>query len=454
MRRTSDPHGFDSGRALHAVLVPVMQTSPYLLGDLLLVPSKEGLRHYTKVSYPVRYGHYSEIRTGDRLFQFNLNGEIKTIRGLRDPWPEPSEWLKRTAANDWVYYATGGYAGVYDALGEYYLPCFDYPSNRISTRDPFKDDAVLSAIAAWEGLVDTLKEIPRNRIPKCLWPTIARISGSDPESLQRKAGELRRILGSPVSVLPPDTRHVDYDVIPIIIADGCAYNCNFCSVKSGREFTPRASSGITRQIESLKNLFGCDLTNYNAIFLGQHDALRADREIIEATAMAAYEAFEIERSHMRSANLFMFGSVDAFLQSEPALFDTLNKLPFRTYINIGLESADDDTLRLIGKAVDAKSVEQAFRKMLETNEQYENIEITVNFLFDERFPESHLKAFLSLSEACTRRRYGKGAVYFSPLYSVSAGRGAAREQRPFLNAFFALKNKSRLATYVYLIQRL
>jgi len=431
-----------------------MVTAPYRLEDLTLIPGKEGARNYTKVSYPITYGRYSEIRTGSHIFQFNLNGEIKTIKGMTFCWPNPLEWLKRTTANDWVYYSAGGYTGVYDALGEYYLPCFDYPSNIISNRNPFKEDAVKSAITAWKDLLDTLEAIPPKGIPECLRPVLADISGNGPERLREKTDELQEIIGDRPSVLPPDTRHVDYDVIPVIIADGCLYNCGFCAIKSGRKFTPRTPSDITEQVNGLKTLYDRDLVNYNSIFLGQHDALLMDRETIEFAAMKAYETFEFEKSYMKGANLFMFGSPDSFLRSSSRVFDALNRLPFQTYINIGLESADNNTLRLIKKGIDAKSVERAFRKMLEINERYENIEITVNFLLDDSLPENHLRAFLSLSDACARRFHGKGAVYFSPLYSGASGERAVEGQREFLSKFFKIKNQSRLPTYIYLIQRL
>lgn len=81
----------------------------YRLDNFAITVDKHGADRFTKASYPVRYGRYGEIKTDDYLFEFNLNGEIKTIRGLNGNWPHPAEWLKRTAANDWVYYSVGRY---------------------------------------------------------------------------------------------------------------------------------------------------------------------------------------------------------------------------------------------------------------------------------------------------------------------------------------------------------
>ncbi|MGD8942663.1 MAG: radical SAM protein, partial [Desulfobacterales bacterium] len=98
----------------------------YRLDNFSVAVDKHGADRYTKASYPVRYGRYGEIKSADYLFEYNLNAEIKTIRGLNGNWPHPAEWLKRTVANDWVYYSVGRYHRLYSFLGEYYLPCMPY----------------------------------------------------------------------------------------------------------------------------------------------------------------------------------------------------------------------------------------------------------------------------------------------------------------------------------------
>jgi len=50
-----------------------------------------GSAKIAKESFPLRYGKYSLIRTADHEFGFNLNGEIKFIRGLSPNWPHPAE---------------------------------------------------------------------------------------------------------------------------------------------------------------------------------------------------------------------------------------------------------------------------------------------------------------------------------------------------------------------------
>ena len=121
----------------------------YPLDHLIITLDKEGSREFSKVSFPMRHGLFSEVRTPEYLFQFNLNGEIKFIQGLTRAWSHPAEWLKRTLGNDWVYYSAGDYKGIYDYFGEYYFPYLSYPSNSIMDGDPFNDDSI---ILAWESL--------------------------------------------------------------------------------------------------------------------------------------------------------------------------------------------------------------------------------------------------------------------------------------------------------------
>ena len=107
---------------------------PSYLNNLAISVEKQGPTRITKASFPLRYGKYSEIKTSEYEFLFNLNGEIKFIRGLNTSWPHPAEQLKRTGGNDWVYYTVGDRSddsGIISWLGEYYLQCLPYPSNSI-----------------------------------------------------------------------------------------------------------------------------------------------------------------------------------------------------------------------------------------------------------------------------------------------------------------------------------
>jgi hypothetical protein len=424
----------------------------YQLDDLIITLNKEGSREFSKVSFPMRHGLFSEVRTPEYLFQFNLNGEIKFIRGLTQTWPHPAEWLKRTVGNDWVYYSAGDYKGIYDYFGEYYFPYLSYPSNSIIDGDPFKDRSVILAKKSLRVLHARIGKLISGPKPKRLKDFLTHVTRNDEETLRRRADQLHRLIGGQVTVLPPDTRHVDYEVIPIIVADGCLYHCGFCSVKSGQDFAPRAPKDVMRQMKDLKRFLGRDLHNYNAIFLGQHDALSAGRDLLERTAERAYEIFEFERSHLRGACLFLFGSVDSMVRSEEGLFESLSRFPFSTHINVGLESNDLKTLEKLKKPVSVEKIWEAFTRILDINRRYEKIEVTSNFVFGEDLPSGHLPSLLELTRHKSNLTGNKGALYLSPL--VDEGMGENKSKRELLRKFLKLKTESRLPTFIYLIQRL
>ncbi len=419
----------------------------YQLNNLEITIDRQGATRFAKVSYPIRYGRYDEIKTPDYLFQFNLNGQIKHISGLNGNWPHPAEWLKRTDGNDWVYYSTGGYRGVLALLGEYYRPCLSYPSNSIWEYDPFADPRVGQAPEALAALQADLESLLKEGLPDRLKPFCERIVCHDRASLQSASDKLHAIIGGKISVLPPDTRHVDYDVIPVMIADGCLYQCTFCSVKTRQAFRVRSRQDIRQQILDLRDFYGAGLRNYNALFLGNHDALAAGKELIILAATAAYDAFEFETAFMKDPNLFLFGSVDSLLTADKTLFESLNRLPLNTFINIGLESADPATLEYLNKPLAGSKIEAAFQQMLDINRRYPKIEITVNFVMGDRLPTGHYRAIIELIRDRLDGFYNKGAVYLSPLMS-------AQRSPEILSTFVKIKNLSRLPVYLYLIQRL
>ena len=401
------------------------------------------------MSYPLRYGCFAEVRTPEYIYQFNLNGEIKFIAGLGKDWPDPSEWLKRSVANDWVYYSTGGYSGVYEAFGEYYVPCPSYPSNSIHLLNPFEESAVRNALGRLQELYRKIASLLLGSLPDELRSFFIQVMERHPEVLRKRSQCLHEIIQGPVTVLPPDARHVDYEVIPIVAADGCLYKCSFCMVKSNQDFEIRSQENIQEQIKRLKDFYGRDIHNHNSIFLAQHDALNAGIDLIEYTARQAYEEFEFKRSYVKGPCLFLFGSVDSIMKSDFKLFERLEKLSFSTYINIGFESTDPETLHRLGKPISSEAVDEAFAKLLEINRMYEKIEITANFVFGRDLPDGHIPSFYNFMKRRVEKRLSKGTVYFSPLIN-----GRREGKRGIKREFYRLKNLSPLPTFLYLIQRL
>ena len=399
-----------------------------------------------KASYPVRYGQYAEIRDRHYSFQFNLNGEIKFVQGRSHYWHH-NDWLKRTVSNDWVYYSANGYGSVESMLGEHYLPCLSYECSPYTSVNPFETDPVKKALAAVENLHERIADLAGRPGDEEVRAFLLRAAGNDAAMLAARARGLHAIIGSRVTVLPPDTRHVDYEVLPVMIADGCLYKCGFCSVKTGRDFALRSRLDIARQLETLRDFYGPDLRNYNSIFLGQHDALYAGWEHIGFTLESAHKLFRFEDSCMSGASAFMFGSVSSLLAAPDSLFQSLNETPFYTYINIGLESAQQEALTILKKPLLEQRVKEAFLRMLEINNHCDRIEITANFVTGEPLPQGHLSSILDLVKRSTDKQCSKGAIYLSPLPSQKSLK-AVREQ------LFDLKRNSQMPVLLYIMQRL
>lgn len=428
---------------------PYKTTHPetaYQTDDLSIFLNIRGNNEYAKVSYPVKYGIFSRLETREMILEFNLNHEIKHARSKTRHWLHPSEWLKRTVGNDWIYYSSGGYSGVVEAIGEYYLPNFMYATNSLLGGKPFEFPVIADLCSSWQdmmaGIPGALPDMPD---PIADWLEKAKsIHGPD---LEKKADHLFDISGARATVLPPDARHSDYNLIPLTIADGCLYKCRFCKVKNKKPFTPRSRTDIQQQIQALKLLYGPDLINYNALFLGEHDALCAPKDLILFAANQSHDAFGFAHSFMKTPRMYLFGSVDSLLNADMTLFDALNRLPFDTYINIGLESHDQATLDRIGKPITAEKVSLAFDRMGEINHTFPKIEMTGNFIMDDHLPPTHIQSMLDLVRNRISHPVPKGSIYLSPLRF-------GKPSREVLYDFYRLKTASRLPMFLYIIQRL
>ncbi|MBU1052539.1 MAG: radical SAM protein [Proteobacteria bacterium] len=407
------------------------------------VSIESGLDQYCKATHPIRYGNYIRIRTQDYEYIFDLNGKAKIISGKHHSNWSREDWLKRTKGNDWVFYTAGmGYSNAYAYEGEYYTVCPDYNSNSIFGYRPFESQYVIDALDSLQFFVRNLKDIidePAYSENILLLNKIINNNSGLPEP------DIHSIIKSPISVLPPDTRHSDYDVIPVIIADGCIYNCDFCSVKSNEKINIRSEADIARQINELRAFYGEDIINYNSVFLGNHDALVAKESIM---AFAISESYKLVKNTVMLDNyLYLFGSIFSLLNADEKIFSILDDSPFHTYINIGFESFDQTTLDLIGKPVKADDSKKAFLRMMEINRKYSSIEITGNLIIGSQLPASHLISMQDFINENISDRPANGCLYLSPLLGEYNNNEIKRK-------FHTIKYSIQMPVYIYLIQRL
>jgi hypothetical protein len=115
--------------------------------------------------------------------------------------------------NDWVYYSAGDYQGFHNLIGEYYYPYLSYSSNSILEGDPFNERPVQSAMRSWQKLLAEIKQRISHPMPNSLHNFLKIILEMDEQILSQRARHFHEVIGGQVTVLPPDTRHVDYDVI-------------------------------------------------------------------------------------------------------------------------------------------------------------------------------------------------------------------------------------------------
>lgn len=397
------------------------------------------------MSFPVHSGIYSELETEDHVFHFNLNQEIIRVKGKGRSWRHPHEWLKRTMGDDWIYYSTGGYTGVFEATGEYYLPNFNYSSNSILGGTPFTSPEIVHLTRAWypllESILQTTPPIPEKK------EFFDSVLAHSPARLKNKAERFHQLIDGTISVLPPDARHVSYNLIPVMISRGCLYKCRFCKVKNRHTFTELDHKNIDYQLQEMKQIYGADLPNYNSIYLGEHDALQTNSTTILYAIENAYHTLGMGNSYLDGFNCFLFGSATSLLNAPNQLFVDLHGMPGKVYINIGLESADQNTLDQLGKPISSQQVWDSFKRIQALNTAYPDIEISANFIMDDKLPSTHYQEVEKLIRDTQTFNQAKGAIYFSPLTFDKPSRARLFE-------FNRLKLMSRFPTYLYIIQRL
>ncbi|MHB8093189.1 MAG: radical SAM protein [Syntrophales bacterium] len=419
----------------------------YQIEDMEILFDCAGRDDWGKFSFPVWYGIPVKIKWRGYRFDFNLRGGWKWITGGHGVWPDAQEMLKRTDGNGLIYYGVENYASDYDLIKNFYIPYNGVYNFDLFPANPLKAGHVKRALRSVFELAKEAGRLSGTAAGERARDFLLKVAACDREGLADEAELLYRIMGTNLPVLPPDTIDVDYEVIPLIVADGCDYNCRFCTFTAHDSLQVRSKENIRQQISSLKDFYGEDLINYNSILLGQNDALAGGEEILITAASLAYEGLNLASSfHKGPANLFFFGSVDPFLKAKSSLFDALNNLPFRTSLNIGLESFDQETLSILGKPLSAEKTKEAFRKMMAVNRGWERVTVSCNFVLGGELPPAHKEGIKKmLSEETTAK--DRGTAFLSPLF------GRAQRRR-ILNDIIDIKRSSPLPVFIYLAQRL
>ncbi len=421
------------------------QTS--LSDDLKILPFRRGHRGFEPLSFPVSRGLYTEIHWQGYRFEFDLNGAIRKITGESSVWPYPEDWLGRTQTNRWIYCSGRGYEDTFALTGVYYHSCIQGQDSLLDQERPFELPHVKNALDAWKRLLE--------RLGRTVWKesgkeahTIGKILRMTPEALGTRALELHRLLKGTVPVLPPECHKVEYQVVPIFVAEGCTNNCRFCCIKTGTGLVPRSLDDVSGQIKSIRYYYGPDLVNFNSVFLGQNDALAAGLDRVIQAAWMAWEHLGLGDSYHPGPRLFMFSGAEALLSLDARAVSALNSLPYSSvHVNVGLESLDEATLQFLGKPLTARTAWRCLEKALELNTPPGPLEISLNFVAGDSLPHAHWDILARALCQKSPRPY-KGAVYISPL------KGEVKDPRRLRRYILQLKANSFWPVFLYLIQGL
>ena len=391
---------------------------------------KEGRKDHKSVSHIVFRGLFHEVNAGKYRYVISLNNDLKWIfKAGGGTIFEEGTLFRRTPGGRWILYDSSLYSEAFSLLGRHYMPVpLDFPQ----FLHPVEERKVLDeALKVWDELLEDQGEPGENGFRKT-------------PSLLSRSRELRGILKSTVPVVPPEAVFFDYDLIPLVVQEGCHANCKFCTVKSGASPRVRSLKEIEVMLSGLKAWFGRDLVNYPVLFLGQHDALSCDISLLEEAAHMAYEALSLKDNCFSTSRLIMFASPLSVSQKTTGEFKRLERLPFDAiHINVGIESLDGATLSLIGRPFDLGLIKQALCKIDEVHSSTEKIMFSTNFLISPSFPCGHvesLKEYLNME-----RPLKKGMAFISPLMGEYKNVGEVKRE------VFKLKAGASIPAYLYSI---
>ena len=411
-----------------------------------LNPWKTGLAIHRKLSYPARYGCYHELVFPGQIYHLDLNCFPKFIQGTDSHWPHPQEWVKVTGNGDPVYYSTQGYQDIFDLTGEYYYPHPSYPTNAVYRLSSLQRHGVEAVLSQHNQCCQMAGALARRTQDRDRAEILRRFSCWSRQNITARGRNLHNIIKARIPVLPPDCRLVDYDVLPVIVSEGCLANCGFCTIKTGNEYRVRSEGEILEQVLGLQTLLREELANYCGVFLGQHDGLAVGSDRIRQTIETVTTHLRPGTGHVRQPVVFLFGSTSSFLGLSEADLDLLGSLEYQIFMNIGLESFDQQTIEMLKKPAAAADNLSAFFRALEINRTRSGIRVSCNLVFGNRTGKKHLETIYRVLGSPSSPQ-PESIIYISPL-------SGSFNRKNFLQTLRRIQETARMPVLPYLIQRL
>ena len=140
------------------------------------------------------------------------------------------------------------------------------------------------------------------------------------------------------------------------VTEGCAYNrCLFCPMYKGKKFRVHSPAEIAAHLRQLVTVYGPDQPR---VFLADGDALVMDTDVFLAAMAQVRDAFPTAR------RFAAYGSVFSLADKTQDDLLKLKAAGLRT-VYLGLESGDEETLRRVGKFMEAPRMAGICRRVVE-----------------------------------------------------------------------------------------
>ncbi len=259
-------------------------------------------------------------------------------------------------------------------------------------RDRFVDRAAEAALAAQRALARGEAEVlwsaaGRPSVGEAL-RLVASAAAFDAPAARQDARRFQAVY-RPVGILPPD----QYLAVVVQVTEGCHWNrCTFCIFYRSVPFHIKSADELRTHLQGIAQFFGEGLSLRRGVFLGEANALvLPTSDLVERLDLVREWAPDDGERPMAS-----FVDIFTGRKKSAADYATLRRLGLRR-VYVGVETGDDDLLRLLNKPQQAKDAEDLVGTLKAAGLQVGVI--VMAGVGGRRFADSHVTRTLRLLRA-------------------------------------------------------